>query len=158
MDQKQETAVTAVVEQFRAIATEYKENSEEISRLQLRQGELELKAQDCYAAARLFGFNLAVEAAVADTTRLPKKGNVPLAPPLHTKTIREMVMEEVKNAYPQPVRATPLRNKLEEVRKERLHDKTIGMTLYRLLKENFVKRVGKDWFYNPQPTLDEMIE
>lgn len=152
----QQLATEVVVQKFRNIAVEYKQNSEQIEGLQKRQAVLELMAQDCYAAARLFGFDLAAETAVSGSpASIPEdtkpQNSTPLSN-LPAGTIRDMVLEEAQAAYPEPVRATPLRVRLEQRRGESLHEKTIGMTLYRLSKDGLVTRKGRDWFFVPKPT------
>lgn len=52
-------------------------------------------------------------------------------------------------AHPDPVRAAALREKLE-MAGIKTHEKTVGMTLYRLLREGKLRREGWDWFFIPE--------
>ncbi len=63
-------------------------------------------------------------------------------------TIREEVLAIAIGTHPNPVRATPLRKQLEKTRGP-LHEKTVGMTLYRLSQEGLMRRLGRDWFFVP---------
>lgn len=64
-------------------------------------------------------------------------------------SVRERVVAIAKTAYPDPVRASAIRQQLEEIGL-RLHDKTIGMTLYRLSREGSLRRTGWNWFFVPE--------
>lgn len=142
----------AVVQKYKTIATEYVENSHKIQQLQERQSVLEAMAQDCHATGRLFGFDVAAEAAAYQS------GPAHSAPPAlekprlalaKGKTIRELVIEQAREAHPAPVRANALKKTLEDLRGEELHDKTVGMTLYRLSKDGIMRREGWDWYFVP---------
>jgi hypothetical protein len=77
---------------------------------------------------------------------------VVLPPP---SSIREAVLDLAKAAFPQAVFAAELRKALEKQRGGTLHDKTIGMTLYRLSKDGLMRREGqKNWFYVPPLTAE----
>jgi hypothetical protein len=157
-------AKTAVIERFRRIATEYQKivdsiqgHNAAIAELHEKLNSLNPIAQDCYAAARLFGFDLAAEAAVMADDGEKVSPLLETSPPAHPKgkTIRELVLEEAEKAFPEAVRASPLRLKLEHMRGEKLHEKTIGMTLYRLLKDGFLRRDKRDWYFVPPDKRDK---
>jgi hypothetical protein len=154
MSNTHDAAQIAVIERFKGIVHEYQQNSEFIAARQKRQVELEAHAQDCYAAARLFGFDIAHALAaqsngVQDTTPPPiEERQQPVLP--KAKKIADFILEEAEKAYPHPIQATPMREKLEQLRGEKLHEKTVGMTLYRLSREGIMRREGmKDWFFVP---------
>ena len=65
-----------------------------------------------------------------------------------TATIREFALAQAKAAFPQPVRASELRKQLEADGRP-THEKTVGMTLYRLLREGHLRREGHNWFFLP---------
>jgi len=64
------------------------------------------------------------------------------------RTVKDHVADAAQRAYPNPVRASALRQQLASLGIT-VHEKTVGMTLYRLLKEGVVTRVGRDWFFVP---------
>ncbi len=156
----EDPAKAAVIKRFKDIATRYTRLSEEIKAAQEEMRMLELMAQDCHSAARLFGFELIPAVASHDQRQstssqetLPKINKATGLP--KPKTIRELVLEEAKAVYPEPIRARTIREKLEALRGETLHEKTIGMTLYRLLKDGALRRNNWDWYYIPE---DERLE
>ena len=156
----EDPAKAAVITKFKDIATRYAKLSEDIKAAQEQLRMLELMAQDCHSAARLFGFELIPAVASHD-----QRQNTPDQKPLpkidkstglpKPKTIKKLVLEEAKAVYPEPIRARAIREKLEALRGEVLHEKTIGMTLYRLLKEGALRRNNWDWYYIPE---DERLE
>jgi hypothetical protein len=64
-------------------------------------------------------------------------------------TIKEYALTAAQQAYPNPIRATALRRKLEATGIG-VHEKTIGMTLYRLSRDGVLRRNGWDWFFVPE--------
>jgi hypothetical protein len=143
----QESAKQEVIARFREIATEYAANTESINQLQARQSQLVAMAQDCHAAGRLFGFDVVAESASHQSSQNTQIGAPQIA--ISHKSIKEEILEVAENVYPGPVRASSLQKYLEQKRGEELHDKTIGMTLYRLSKKGLMKREGWDWFFVP---------
>lgn len=66
----------------------------------------------------------------------------PSRPPL-----REVVLEMLKQAGEKGGRASAFRDLIERTYGEALHEKTVGMTLYRLSQKNKARRDGHNWFY-----------
>lgn len=66
-------------------------------------------------------------------------------------SIREMVIESLRKAFPMGRIASDIRRAIESRRKTKLHDKTIGMTLYRLSQAEppMARREGTTWFFVP---------
>ena len=66
-----------------------------------------------------------------------------------TTTVREAVINALKHVGPWGAKASQLRLDYEQQHGTKLHDKTIGMTLYRLSKETppLVRREGRTWFF-----------
>lgn len=60
--------------------------------------------------------------------------------------IRDRVLDFLEKAGAHGSKAAPIRAYLEQVHGQKTHEKTVGMTLYRLLKEGLVKRNGHVWF------------
>jgi hypothetical protein len=63
---------------------------------------------------------------------------------------KELAIEFVAAVFPQPARAAQVRDYVERKLKRSFHEKTAGMTLYRLSQEGIVRREGKgDWYFVP---------
>lgn len=147
----------AIIQRFRGIAAEYEGNKQRIADLQeqinvivKRQDELVASAQDCHAAARLFDLDL-VAAAAAQThqeapTPLTRASYGSPEPP----SVKEFVLREAEAAHPNPVRASALRKLYQDKFGPELHEKTIGMTLYRLSRKQALRRRGIDWYFVPE--------
>jgi hypothetical protein len=149
---------------YHELVKEWNTNAAEITRLQTAQLVVSQRAQDFIGAARVFGFDLISEynqyaAQIANATAtqyIVQPVQTPIAAP-RNRTVRDIVLEAAERAYPNPVRATSLRQHLE-VQGILVHGKTVGMTLYRLSQEQppLVKRVGKaDWFFVPEAERQE---
>lgn len=66
-------------------------------------------------------------------------------------TVREFILAEAEAAAPGPVRAADLRRKYEEKYGLTVHEKTFGMSLYRLSLLEYMRREGHaDWFFIPE--------
>jgi hypothetical protein len=65
-------------------------------------------------------------------------------------TIRELVLERLKLAFPEGLKAADIRAHIEALRGTELHEKTVGMTLYRLSLDGAVSRTGRTWFFVPE--------
>ena len=65
-------------------------------------------------------------------------------------SVKDFVLGEAKRAYPDSIKAAQVREALKAVGHE-VHEKTVGMTLYRLSKRGLVRREGNEWFYVKEP-------
>lgn len=66
--------------------------------------------------------------------------------PVRRPPLREIVLEQLKITAPAERKAAELREYIERTYGEIIHEKTVGMTLYRLSKEGLVRRDGHNWF------------
>lgn len=96
--------------------------ADESAKLRERQQQIGREMLDIVAAARLFEITLALP----DGVKLPG-GN----------TVRDHVLRRLAEAGTAGTTAAEISKGMEH-----LHPKTIGMTLFRLSKENLCKRVG----------------
>lgn len=64
-----------------------------------------------------------------------------------TASVRDLVLERLKAAGKTGAQASAMRENIEALRGTKLHDKTIGMTLYRLSIDGLVRRAGRTWFF-----------
>jgi hypothetical protein len=67
----------------------------------------------------------------------------PAGPP----RVRDAVLERLRLAGDKGLKAADLRQYYENAFSAKLHEKTVGMTLYRLSKEQLVRRDGRTWYY-----------
>lgn len=143
---------------YHELVKEWNTNAAEITRLQTAQLAVSQRAQDFIGAARVFGFDLISEyneyaARIANATAaqyVVQPVQTPIAAP-RNRTVRDIVLEAAERAYPNPIRATSVRQHLE-AQGILVHGKTVGMTLYRLSQEHppLVRRAGKaDWYFIP---------
>lgn len=133
-----------------------------------RKAKAEEKWTKCFAVAQLFGFDLDKEWDKAEAAKKMAEPNpllhVPHRPVVtpaiaanvvnagtgKPKTIREHLIDAAQQAHPNPVRASVLRQELATKFGIKTHEKTVGMTLYRLLKDGLLRRAGRDWFFIPE--------
>ena len=64
--------------------------------------------------------------------------------------IRDIVLDQLREAGNRGQKAAPIQKYIEESYHTLLHEKTVGMTLWRLSKEDMVYRKGQTWFYGAQ--------
>lgn len=160
MTEPAEEIIVAFLKRFDLILAEYREADQVIldaegliARKKARQDELRDEAEKLRAAGDLFGFSLYDES----ERRMigPGHGDSPPIPPTHIAPpappkIKDYVLQAAEAAYPNPVRAADLRQRLRDAGHD-IHDKTIGMTLYRLSQEDLapIRREGRDWYFVP---------
>jgi hypothetical protein len=58
----------------------------------------------------------------------------------------DIILDQLKKAGPSGSKAAPIQKYIETTYGKHIHDKTVGMTLYRLAKEGLVRRNGHTWF------------
>lgn len=64
-------------------------------------------------------------------------------------TARDIVLEELRKAGDAGRKAADLRQVITRAIGREIHEKTAGMTLYRLSRDKLVRRVGRTWFIVP---------
>lgn len=162
-----DVAKQTVIDRFREIAREWFDDQKiidqcnnEIKHRQEHQAELQRRAEDCHAAARVFGFDIMetikqqqmeIAAQTPGAAPQPPTQELPAAPPVLARitTIKDAVLDAAKHAYPKHILAADIRKQLAD-QGIKVHEKTIGMTLYRWLKVGAVKRDGWKWFFVPE--------
>jgi len=87
-------------------------------------------------------------ATVQPSARVVYYGGGP-AVPTKRPAIRDIVVEQLQLAAPLGRKAADLRAFIEKTYGEMIHEKTVGMTLYRLSKDRLVHRDGHTWFFGP---------
>lgn len=122
--------------------------AEELEKEQHRIGE---QARQCHQTGILFGFDLGALLERPSSSPMHRQLELPPPPPHRPKfpTVKSFVLDAAREAFPASVRAADLRRAILNHLGLELHEKTVGMTLYRLSKEGFITRNGIDWFFNP---------
>lgn len=163
-------AIKAAIGKYLELGREYHAAKREKERAEAAKNAADarlLAAVDGHAQlvnmGRLFGFDLVKEYQAWDEkqSRLPNS-KLRAEPATATEiaaavveadkpklTIKDQVAAAARDSYPNPVRASALRKQLE-VSGLSIHEKTIGMTLYRLSREGVIRRQGWDWFFVPE--------
>ena len=144
-----------------------------IANTNAEQDRIRADAEKLREAGDLFGFDIyqeldrraaelvdqingdlwAVEAPVVDAAAAATLAAMSDTPKFDM-TIKDFILSEAGRDYPEPVRAADLRRRLINQYGVTVHEKTFGMTLYRLSKETppRMRRQGKqDWCRRPPP-------
>jgi hypothetical protein len=64
-------------------------------------------------------------------------------------TVAEIAVGLLKGAGESGLKSSAIRDHIESAHKRSLHEKTVGMTLYRLAQDKVVSRLGHTWFFGP---------
>lgn len=72
-------------------------------------------------------------------------------------SVKDFVLAQVRQAYPQPILASEIRQMIENLGHD-VHEKTVGMTLYRLSKKHRVRREGKEWYFVPEEDRQRLTQ
>jgi hypothetical protein len=172
-------ALLALITRFVRMYDERKANLETIERLTARNASLSDDIGKLNGAFSVFGlstkedgwgvpireavgieaWNDAIEAAGRPIDRSPQTDETQLASinqavkpeqPSAEGTVREAALERLSSAGEDGTTAASIRDYIEEKRGEKLHYKTVGMTLYRLKEDGLARREGRTWFAVPQ--------
>ena len=107
--------------------------------------------EQCIGTANLFGFNLEHAREQAATSSEPLSSIISDTDiPDKRPSIREIMLDLGREGVGRPLRAATLRAAVEARYGKEVHDKTVGMTLYRLSKEGAFVRRGYDWYFVPE--------
>jgi len=158
---------------FAELVREFSENEQEVMDAQKfidikleRQDELRAAVAQLKAAADQLGFDLFEENTRAWAASQAAHPEPPVAAPAMTlttraaPTVREFILHEAEKAYPGPVLAADLRRRMADLYGVQVHEKTFGMTLYRLSKEDpprMLRKGRQEWFLI-QPNESEAAE
>jgi hypothetical protein len=86
----------------------------------------------------------------------PSKNSTPHSAELNalsaSSPIREVVLAYLKSKAGDGAKASEIRAFIEKLRGSELHEKTVGMTLYRLSVDRDARRVGRTWFFVSRET------
>lgn len=89
----------------------------------------------------------AQQASVGDQSEVPAAESLPRP---QIPKIQDILLQRLQEAGETGSKAAPLRQYIEDTYTIEIHEKTVGMTLYRLLRKGLVRREGHIWFFVPQ--------
>lgn len=129
-----------------------------------RDRQIDRELADYHAAARVFGISLEIEKKKESTSDVldeldrilrgpsssPSAGQKAAAVRAEVPPIRQIVLDCLKLAGTQDSKAAAIQAHIEQTYRVKIHDKTVGMTLYRLSTEGLVRRDGRTWFIAPK--------
>ncbi|TDI55855.1 MAG: hypothetical protein E2O94_07665 [Alphaproteobacteria bacterium] len=152
-----EDALEAITDKRRGLEKQHGEVRAFIQNEMKRLRSIERELEDCDAASRVFGQHEAAE----DTDEVTAAGQPkitsprelggalsPLTPtvPSLKPSFKEAAIEFLQKIYPRGLKATHIRALAQSHYGITAHEKTAGMTLYRLKKEGLVRRNGFYWY------------
>ena len=83
---------------------------------------------------------------------------VAAAPPTAKRpSLKDFLLQRLREAGTEGAKAAPLREMFERAYGETIHEKTVGMTLYRMSKGKLVTRDGHTWFIATAPQGAETV-
>ncbi len=141
-------------------------------RLEARDREIDRELADCVAGARIFGHTLelpeedrqeghfsATQAILARRRarhaqwvarrRREEAEEEQTMPAPSMPKIKDIVIDRLKAAAEEGTKAAPIQKYITETYSRKIHDKTVGMTLYRLKLEGLAHKRGIVWFFGP---------
>ena len=152
-----EDALEAITDKRRGLEKQHAEVRAFIQNEMKRLRSIERELEDCDAASRLFGRHEAAD----DASEFAGGGTPKVTPPRElggalsplTPTVpslkpsfKEAAIEFLQKVYPRGLKATHIRALVQSHYGITAHEKTAGMTLYRLKKEGLVRRNGFYWY------------
>jgi len=166
----------AIIAKRDALLNEQAKNRAERARLAQRDREIDGELADVQAAGRVFGIEVVLPKKEDDgslnkfwTTTIgrawPNDARRKIADALATvgplpqtaaaravatkaemPRVSDIVLDRLKTAGAKGSKAAPIQDYIETTYGTKIHDKTVGMTLYRLQKDGRVRRRGHTWF------------
>jgi hypothetical protein len=80
---------------------------------------------------------------------LQKVDSEPINTTTGRQTLRDVILERLRVAGAEGSKAAPIREFYERTFGKGIHEKTVGMTLYRLQNDGLVRHEGHTWFLAP---------
>lgn len=125
--------------------------------LEVPENNARVSAQNFYLSPKARALRSKVkETVIVDYSDLAaKQGRMTSPPPAVASEqamprIRDVILERLKSAGSGGTRAAPIRQYIKEKYGRDIHEKTVGMTLYRLASDKLVHRIGITWFFGPE--------
>ena len=143
-------AIDAIKEKMHSAILELEQIPAKRQDLDRREKELNRIVANAKAAGELFGVELETP---DDVIRQSEHSAIRRHTENQVPTIRELTVEWLKTAGDSGIKAATIRQQIESKYHINLHDKTVGMTLWRLSQDGLARREGHTWFFVP-PTAE----
>lgn len=137
-----EAAALAISEKRCALVKEIANAEKAVERAVAKASGLKNDLESLDTSVRVLGID------ILDAVAAPDDEAADQGAPL----VKELVLKALEDSYPAPMKAADVKIAIEKEIGRVVHDKTPGMTLYRLSKDNLVHRQGRDWYFVPQKT------
>lgn len=170
------TVIEAIIAKYDQLLSEYDQLRDAFVEMHRNSRRIDRGLRDARSAARLFGVDLNVPtttpsgAALEIVRNQELEGKIEGPNPvrermrINEKTsntletterpmprVRDVVLERLKAAGAKGTKAAPIRQFIKDRYGRDIHDKTVGMTLYRLAADKLAHREGIIWFFGPAP-------
>lgn len=168
-DRAKKAAAQELMAKAKAFIEEKAENSKKIEDFAARNRAIDKEIADIRAAARVLDLGLDLPDDEGDRHQLflnrvfhgPGVGRTVARsrlfdffagdekqppPPLEMPKVSDLVLDRLKAAGGNGSKAAPIQEYIETTYNKKLHPKTVGMTLFRLQKQELVTRKGHVWF------------
>lgn len=152
--------LTAIGAKREALTTELQDIRQKTKQFAQREQQILRDLRDCDAAERLFrkdptapslfpivavgGGGAGTQFLLTDFALGGAGGAVATTP-----RIKDVVLQQLEVAGPVGTKAKFIRSYIEQTLNTAIHEKTVGMYLYRLLKDGKARREGVRWFFVP---------
>lgn len=154
-------ALRVIEDRLRELRNEHERLTKEMFDFVRKRDRVEREIEDCMAAARVFGgeepakrmdeaVSYALNNAVFRATRNALVHHVRPEWPRSRKVLfKDAALRVLRDVHPEGLKAAEVRERVSAQYGLDSHEKTAGMTLYRLKKEGLVRRDGFTWFFVP---------
>lgn len=174
--------VSTILQKRDALLAERRDVRAKQVSLAARDREIDRELADCQAAGRVFGVDVEIprDAVVMDGTQrgtvilsraayekatgiiaatnaligqtAPTAAEKAVTTKAEMPRVSDIVLDQLRKAGTAGSKAAPIQKYIESTYGTTIHDKTVGMTLYRLSQEDppKVRRQGHTWFFVPE--------
>ncbi len=158
--QATEVALEAILAKRDRLLAERKALRLKAAELAARDRYIDRELADCKAAARVFDLEISFQEEKSwegwQTNLDKNKDLIPASGAVLQKRdmpkLRDIVLDCLRLAGERGSKAAPIQEYVETTYATKIHQKTIGLTLYRLLRQGLVRRNGHTWFFVSQTT------
>ena len=168
-NKEENQAISTILAKRDALLQERADIRRQQSALAQRDRRIDAELADLRAAGRVFGVkvdlppeDLRLSARFTDQSKMQadfldeRMGEtlaeldrvISAAPPPAMPRVSDIILDRLKSAGAKGSKAAPIQDYIERTYGTKIHDKTVGMTLYRLSREDppKVRREGHTWF------------
>lgn len=148
----------AELTQKRGLLLERRRKEDEAHKIRMRQIDDELS--ELSVSARSLGLPVSWIHTPEQNETLPSNLGFPpinlnrllggIPPSGSGSSFKNMTLAMLERSYPDPLKAAAVQEAIEFATGAKYHEKTAGMTLYRLSREGLARREGHWWYFVPE--------